>query len=254
MDIARQVSKRGIDSYVNPAIAVYNRLPFAEPGGNSNKLMKPLAIMLVEDHVVVRDALKSLINAQDGMRVVGEAGDGVSAVRLAEQLHPDIIVMDVGLPGMNGAEAARQVVRVSPTSRIVALTQFEDKGYVRELFDAGATGYVLKRSASEELIRAIRIVSTGGSFFDPIILEKIATGYVRTEPVVELTDADLSERETEVLRLIAEGHTNKEIAHRLNLSVKSIETYKARAMEKLGLHSRAELVRYALLRGWLSSS
>lgn len=215
--------------------------------------MKPLKILLVEDHVVVREALKALIEAQEGMTIVGEAGDGASAVKLAQQLKPDVIVMDVGLPEMNGAEATRQIKRAHAETHIVALTQFEDKSYVRELFDAGATGYVLKRSASEELIQAIRTVSTGGKFFDPVILDKIATGFVRTATPTKAIDADLSERESEVLRLIAEGHTNKEIAHRLGVSVKSIETYKARAMEKVGLHSRAELVRYALLRGWLQN-
>jgi len=215
--------------------------------------MNPLRILLVEDHAVVREALKSLINTQQGMVIVGEAGDGTLGIQLAAQLAPDIVVMDVGLPGINGAQATRQVRRVSPASRVVALTQFEDKSYVRELFDAGATGYVLKRSAANELIRAIRTVASGGTYFDPVISDKIASGFVRTSSPEEAMNIDLSERETSVLQLIAEGYTNKEIAHRLNISVKSVETYKARAMEKLGLSGRAELVRYALLRGWLKN-
>lgn len=214
---------------------------------------QPLQILLVEDHVVVREALKSLINAQEGMHIAGEAGDGMRAVQLAAHLKPDVVVMDVGLPQMNGAEATREIKRVCPKARVLALTQFEDKGYVRELFAAGATGYVLKRSAADDLIRAIRTVAAGGTFFDPVILDKVASGFVRNVSPDQVTDVELSERESEVMRLIAEGYTNKEIAHRLNLSVKSIETYKARAMEKLGLDSRAELVRYALLRGWLRS-
>lgn len=215
--------------------------------------MNTLHILLVEDHEIVRDALKSFINAQPGMSVVGEAGDGTHAVRLAAQLKPDVVIMDVGLPGLNGAQATRELKRVYPNGRVVALTQYEDKSYVRELFDAGATGYVLKRSASDELIQAIRIVAGGGTFFDPVISEKVASGFVRTPEVVDAMKIELSDREENVLRLIAEGHTNKEIAQRLSVGVKSIETYKARAMEKLGLGSRAELVRYALLRGWLQN-
>lgn len=215
--------------------------------------MNPLRILLVEDHEIVRDALKSFIDAQPGMSVVGEAGDGALAVRLAAQLQPDVIIMDVGLPGLNGAQATRELKRVYPAGRVVALTQYEDKSYVRELFDAGATGYVLKRSASDELIQAIRIVATGGTFFDPVISEKVASGFVRTPSVQDAMKVELSDREENVLKLIAEGHTNKEIAQRLSVGVKSIETYKARAMEKLGLDSRAELVRYALLRGWLQN-
>jgi DNA-binding NarL/FixJ family response regulator len=215
--------------------------------------MIPLRILLVEDHAVVREALKTLINAQNGMNVVGEAGDGARGVQLAVQLQPDIVIMDVGLPGMNGAQATRELKRMYPKARVIALTQYDEKSYVRELFDAGATGYVLKRSASDQLIQAIRTVAAGGTFFDPVISGQVAAGFARTATISRAMDVDLSEREQEVIRLIAEGHTNKEIAHRLNVGVKSVETYKARAMEKLGLDSRAELVRYALLRGWLQN-
>lgn len=213
--------------------------------------MNPLRIVLVDDHGVVREALKALINAQEGMTVVGEAGDGPTAIRLCKHLMPDVVIMDVGLPGMNGAQTTREVKKVCPLTRVVALTQYDEKSYVRELFDAGATGYVLKRSASDQLIRAIRTVSAGGTFFDPVISERVASGFVRTPSPSEALGIELSEREQKVLRLIAQGYTNKEIAHRLTLGVKSVETYKARAMEKLMLNSRAELVRYALLRGWL---
>ncbi len=215
--------------------------------------MNPLRIMLVEDHAVVREALKSLIDAQPNMQVVGEAGDGAEAVRMCVALLPDIVIMDVGLPGLNSAEATRQIRQVCSNARIVALTQYDDKSYVRALLDAGARGYVLKRSASDQLIRAITIVAEGGTYFDPVVIEQIAGNFVRTATTPDALQVELSEREGSVLKMISEGHTNKEIAHRLNLSVKSVETYKARAMEKLGLNSRAELVRYALLRGWLQT-
>lgn len=213
----------------------------------------PLTILLVEDHAIVREALKSLINTQLGMLIVGVAGDGPVAIQLAGELTPDIVVMDVGLPGISGAQATRELRRISPNSRVVALTQYEDKSYVRELFDAGATGYVLKRSAADELVRAIRTVASGGTYFDPLISDKVASAFVRSPIPEEAIKIDLSEREISVLKLIAEGYTNKEIAHRLSIGVKSVETYKTRAMDKLHLSGRAELVRYALLRGWLQN-
>ncbi len=213
--------------------------------------MKSIRILLAEDHTIVREGLKTLIDAQSGMEVVGEAGDGASAVQLAAQLQPDIVVMDVGLPRMNGAEATREIKSQNPNVRVVALTMYEDKSYVRELIRAGASGYVVKRAAADELIHALRVVADGGNFFDPIIQEKLASPLSSGAAHAAHSESELSERETEVVRMIAEGHSNKEIAYRLDVSIKSVETYKARAMEKLGLHSRAEIVRYALLRGWL---
>ncbi len=213
--------------------------------------MKPIRILLAEDHAIVRAGLKTLINAQSGMQVIGEAGDGTEAVQLAGQLQPDIVVMDVGLPRMNGAQASREIKSQNPGIRVVALTMYEDKSYVRELIQAGASGYVVKRAAADELIHALRVVADGGTFFDPIIQEKLASPLSAGTARASYFESELSERETEVVRMIAEGHSNKEIAHRLDVSIKSVETYKARAMEKLGMHSRAEIVRYALLRGWL---
>ncbi len=217
--------------------------------------MSDLRILLVEDETIVREGIKALINAEVGLQVVGEAGDGVTAVQLAEQLQPDVIVMDVQMPRMNGAQATREVKKVSPQSRVVALTMYEDKSYIRELLDAGVSGYVVKRSALRELIRALRVVGQEGTFLDPIVQQKMATSSTQAANFSDAAiQAELSEREIQVLRMIAEGYSNKEIGEHLEISVKTVETYRARAMEKLGLRSRVDIVRYVSLRGWLQNS
>ncbi len=216
--------------------------------------MNQLRILLVEDETIVREGVKALINAKLDMQVVGEAADGVSAVQLAQHLQPDVIIMDVQMPRMNGAEATRQIRSVSPSSRIVALTMFDDKSYVRELFESGVSGYVVKRSAVQDLIRAVRVVAENGTFFDPIIQTQVLTRPLpNSDPSAPPTGAELSEREIQVLRMIAEGYSNKEIAERINISVKTVETYRTRAMEKLNLRNRVEIVRYAILCGWLTA-
>jgi DNA-binding NarL/FixJ family response regulator len=213
--------------------------------------MANLRVVLADDHAVVREGLKALIGAQPGMELVGEAADGRSACRLVEQLLPDVVVMDVSMPGMSGAQAAEELRRACPRVKVLALTVHEDKGYLRQLLEAGAAGYVLKRAAAEELVHAIRTVAAGGVYLDPALAGKVVGSFVRKPPGAGAAGADLSEREAEVVSLVAAGHSNKEIAGRLELSVKTVETYKARSLEKLGLSSRADLVRYALQRGWL---
>jgi len=214
--------------------------------------MTKLRIFLADDHAVVREGLKSLINAQADMEVIGEAGDGQAACEQVPLLLPDVVVLDVSMPGITGAQAAERLKQECPQIKVLALTVHEDKGYLRQLLEAGAAGYVLKRAAAEELIRAIRTVAGGGINLDPTLAGKVVGGFVRKRAEKGLpTEGDLSEREAEVVRLLAAGHSNKEIALRLDLSVKTVETYKARSLEKLGLHSRADLVRYALQRGWL---
>jgi DNA-binding NarL/FixJ family response regulator len=209
-------------------------------------------VFLVDDHAVVREGLKALINAQPGMTVVGEAGDGHNACERAPALRPNVVVMDVSMPGLTGAQATERLQNECPQAKVLALTVHEDKGYIRQLFAAGAAGYVLKRTAPEELIRAIRVVAAGEVYLDPGMAGKVVGGFVRrTAETGPQSGAALSEREVEVARLTAAGHANKEIAARLELSIKTVETYRARAMEKLGLASRAELVRYAFQKGWL---
>lgn len=215
--------------------------------------MSDLRILLAEDHVLVRQGMKALIEAQPGLQVVAEAGDGEVALREARALQPDVVVMDISMPNLNGAEATQRLKQAAPETRVLALTAHEDPGYVRRLLQAGACGYVLKRAAAHDLIRAIRTVAAGGIYLDPSVAGKVVDGFVgRT--VDAARSAELSEREAEVLRLIAEGYSNKEIAARLDISVKTVETYKARSMEKLGLHSRVDIVRYALQQGWLEGS
>jgi DNA-binding NarL/FixJ family response regulator len=210
-----------------------------------------LRVFLADDHVVVREGLKALINSQPGMTVIGEAGDGLDACERAPALEPNVVVMDVSMPKLTGCQATERLRRECPQVKVLALTVHEDKGYIRQLLAAGAAGYVLKRAAAEELIRAIRVVAGGGVYLDPTMAGKVVGGFVRRAEASTPNGAALSEREVEVARLTAAGHSNKEIAARLELSVKTVETYRARGMEKLGLKGRAELVRYAIQQGWL---
>jgi DNA-binding NarL/FixJ family response regulator len=217
--------------------------------------MAKLRVYLADDHAVVRAGLKALINAEPQMEVSGEAGDGRTACQQVLELQPDVVVMDVSMPGLNGAQATAQLKQTCPNVKVLALTVHEDKGYLRLLLAAGASGYVLKRAAAEELIHAIRTVAAGGVYLDPALAGKVVGSFVRAPAGKSVPEGgDLSDREAEVVRLIAVGHSNKEIGSRLCLSVKTVETYKARSMEKLGLDSRADLVRYALQRGWLQNA
>jgi DNA-binding NarL/FixJ family response regulator len=212
--------------------------------------MPDLRIILADDHAVVREGLKALISSQPGMAVVGEAADGQATCELVEQVRPDVAVVDVSMPALSGGQAADRLRRTCPEVKLVALTVHEDRGYLRRLLAVGASGYILKRTAPEELIRAIRMVAGGGVYLDPALAGKVVGGFVH-RPDWEGAAPNLSEREEAVARLTAQGYGNKEIAARLDVSTKTVETYKARALEKLGLHSRADLVRYAVDCGWL---
>ena len=212
--------------------------------------MAKLRVFLADDHAVVREGLKALVNAQPAMAVVGEAADGLTACAQVALLAPDVVVMDVSMPGLSGSQATARLRLECPAVRVLALTVHEDKGYLRQLLAAGAAGYVLKRAAPEELIQAIRAVAAGGVYLDPGMAGKVLGGFVRQAAAAGV-GAELSEREAEVARQTAAGHSNKEVAARLDLSVKTVETYRARAMEKLGLRGRADLVRYAVQQGWL---
>jgi DNA-binding NarL/FixJ family response regulator len=186
------------------------------------------------------------------VQVIGEAVDGQSALQLATELKPDVIVLDLSMPGMNGIRVAQGLRLRCPCCRILILSVHEDRAYLGQVLDVGVSGYVLKRSAPEELIAAIRAVAAGGVYLDPAIAGMIVGRGSRPSFARYIErSAELSTRETEVLRLAAAGYANKEVSSRLRVGVKTIETYKARAMEKLGLETRAELVRYAIVKGWL---
>ena len=214
--------------------------------------MNKLRILLADDHVILRDGLKSLISAQPDMEVIGEADNGRIALQKCKTLQPDILVMDVSMPELNGVKATERLTETDSKVKILILTVHEDVGHLCQLLQAGASGYVLKKAATYELINAIRVVASGGTYLDSSLAGKVVGGYIR-KPALKgaAQGTDLSERETEVLRNIAFGYSNKEIADKLKISIKTVETYKTRLMEKLELRSRSEIVRYALRRGWL---
>lgn len=219
--------------------------------------MNKLHIFLVDDHAALREGLRLLIDAQPDMEVTGQAGDGRSALQKITDCTPDIVVMDVTMPDLNGAQTTERLKERCPAVRVLALTRHGDQGYMRRMFEAGASGYVLKRAAVEELVVAIRTVAAGGTYVDPSLAHLVMNTYVgrqaidreQNEPFTHLND-----RERSVLRLIAWGHSNKEIAAEMGLSVKTVEYYKARSMEKLDLHSRTDIVRYALGQGWMEEN
>jgi len=214
--------------------------------------MKKLQIFLADDHGVVREGLKRLLELEPDLEVVGEACNGREAIERASVLQPDVVIMDISMPEVTGAQATARLKECCPDSKVLVLTVHEDKSYLHELLEAGASGYVLKRTATDELINAVRAVAAGAVYLDPHVAGNVVQSFVRPKRKDRVPAPDLSEREARVLRLIAEGYSNKEIAAQLDLSVKTIETYKTRSMEKLELHSRVEIVRYAAERGWLA--
>ena len=217
-----------------------------------NKIIK---IFLADDHEMIREGLKMLIQEQADMEVIGEAGSGYEAWRQIKKLQPDIVITDVMMPDMNGAELTKRLIKDYPHIKIIALTGFEDQNHLRQLLQAGVSGYIFKRVAAKELIHAIHIVAAGGIYLEPSLAGKVVVGYIGRRSGEGINPAgNLSEREEEVLRRIALGYSNKEIAAQLDISVKTVETYKTRLMEKLDLHSRVDIVRYALQQGWLQKS
>ena len=217
--------------------------------------MTKLRIMLAEDHETVREGLKMIVNAQDDMEVAGVVGDGAEAVAQAQRLLPDVLVMDISMPNLNGLKATQKLKEVCPQVKVLTLSRHADDGYVRALLGAGARGYVLKQSASTELIHAIRAVAAGDNYIDPKLAGRVMDSYSNSKATPRgETAGKLSDREAEVLRLIALGYSNKEIAGQLSLSVKTIEVHKANGMRKLNLTSRIDLVRYAVFRGWLQDN
>jgi DNA-binding NarL/FixJ family response regulator len=214
----------------------------------------PLRILLADDHVTMRHGLRLLINSQADMKVISEASDGNAALQNAIATKPDVIVMDISMPGMNGLVATRALKQRQPNVAIVTLTRHGDDAYVQELLRAGVSGYVLKQSAPTELLQAIRAAAAGGRYLDSTLTARVTARLFGRADKVNKPAATLSGREAEVLRLIASGYSNKEIAGRLSLSVKTIEAHKANAMRKLGLRGRIDIVKYAVLQGWLENA
>ena len=205
-----------------------------------------IRIILADDHALVRQGFRMILAAQPDMEIVGEAGNGREAVELAEKLKPDLVVMDVTMPELNGIEATRRLAASTPRTRVLALSMHKDSVYVREILRAGARGYLLKDSVDADLLAAVRAVANGDGYLSPGVSDAVLTDYRRhvTDPIDLLTT-----REREVLQMIAEGKTNKEIATSLSLSVYTVEAHRGRVMEKLNLHSTGELVRFALRNG-----
>jgi DNA-binding NarL/FixJ family response regulator len=215
-------------------------------------MTQSIRILLVDDHAVLRAGLKSLLNAELDMTVIGEAGDGQTCLDLAGELQPDVILLDLNMPGLGGLDILAELGRRAPRSRVLVLTMHDDAVYLRQVLANGGAGYVLKQAADSELLSAIRTVHSGGVFLHPAHTQILLEGQAQpAEAAGGNLLGSLSEREQEVLRLLALGHSNKEIAQMLYLSVKTVETYKARLMEKLDLKTRAALVRFALQHGLL---
>jgi DNA-binding NarL/FixJ family response regulator len=217
--------------------------------GNRGNL--PISVLIADDHAIVRDGLRVLIQAREELRVVGEAENGVDAVRRVREMHPNVVIMDIAMPDLNGVEATRQIQRVSPATKVIILSMYGSREHISRALSAGASGYLLKRSAGPELIEAIRVVSGGGRYLSRETSETVLADYMelsRNAPEKGRL-ASLSEREREILQLLAEGKANKEIAARLHVSPKTVHTYRSRMMVKLGLHDTPGLIRFAIQHG-----
>jgi two-component system, NarL family, response regulator NreC len=213
-----------------------------------------IRIILVDDHELVRTGLRALIDATPGLDIVGESSNGADAIAQTLALRPDAVVMDISMPVLDGADATERLTRECPEVKVLALTAHDDRAHVTRLMQAGAAGYVLKRCAADELVRAIHTVADGGTWVDPALAGSILREEARhlaEDAATPGADA-LSEREEQVLRNLAWGRSNKETAERLGVSTKTVETYRARITEKLGLRARTDLVRFAIRQGWLA--
>jgi DNA-binding NarL/FixJ family response regulator len=213
--------------------------------------MRKIAILLVDDHTVVRQGLRALLSAEEDIEVVGEAENGRLAVMLARKTNPDVVVMDVAMPLLNGLEATRQILKMLPSTKVLVLTSYGDDECVSQLMDAGASGYLIKQTAANDLIRAIREVQRGNAFFSPTIAKRLRDqcreSFATGQPPRK--SGELTTREAEVLQLIAEGFSNKQIAAELNISIKTVEKHRQQVMNKLNIHDVAGLTRYAITKG-----
>lgn len=212
-----------------------------------------IRILLADDHTILRAGLRMMLNAQPDMEVIGEAQDGRQAINTTMNLQPDIVLMDITMPDMNGIEATKQIKRVAPEVKVLVLTMHENDEYVFQALRAGASGYILKEAADTELITALHVLRSGQFYLSPSAQSVIVGDYLQRVHTGEEKDSynNLTEREKEILKLVAEGYTNNQIAERLVISPKTVDTHRTHVMDKLNLHSRAELVKYAMRRGLL---
>lgn len=219
--------------------------------------MEKIKVLLADDHTVVRQGLRALLEAEQDITIVGEAETGRQALRLALKLLPDVVVIDVAMPLLNGLEATRQIMKEVPAIRVLVLSSYSDDEYVRQVTESGAAGYLLKQTAAQDLIRAIREARSGNAYFSPAIskrlLENYREAFLKGSPVGARTDR-LTSRESEVLQLVAEGKVNKQIAGELCISVKTVEKHRQQVMNKLNIHDIAGLTRYAISKGIIEST
>lgn len=219
--------------------------------------MQKITILLAEDHTIVRQGFRLLLEAEADITIVGEAANGRQAVQLVKKLRPNIVIMDIAMPQLNGLEATRQIVRDCPSTRVLVLSCYSDDEYVNQLTEAGAAGYLLKQTAAADLIKAIREAKQGNAFFSPAISKRLIERYRETLlkgfPVKKEIDL-LTSRQVEVLQLVAEGRPNKQIAAELNVSVKTVQNHRQQLMKKLDIHETAGLTRYAISKGIVKMS
>ena len=217
--------------------------------------MPKIKILVVDDHAIVREGVRMILAKEGDLEVVGEAGDGQQALDLTERAQPDVVIMDISMPGMGGIEATQTIRAKHPEVQVLALTMHEDESYVFQLLRAGAAGYVLKRAAAQDLVQAVRAAAKGEAFLYPSVARKVVEDYLRrVESGEERQRYDgLTTREKEILTLIAQGLSNQQIAEKPFISIKTVQTHRAHILEKLGLHDRTELVRYAIRKGLIEA-
>jgi DNA-binding NarL/FixJ family response regulator len=214
--------------------------------------MGKIRVLLADDHETVREGIKAILSAQPDLDVVAEAADGDAAIAGTKAFNPDVVIMDISMPAVNGLRATEAIKQSCRHTQILVLTRHADEGYVQQLLQAGASGYVLKQSKPKELLNAVRTIATGAMYLDPALTGTVISRFVRNPSTMPPTpESALTPREEEVLRRVAWGYSNKQIAAELEVSVKTVETHKANSSQKLGLRNRIDIVRYALLRGWL---
>ena len=213
--------------------------------------MEKIRLLVADDHAIMRDGIRALVGLHEDIEIVGEAATGQEAIAKAQELMPDVIIMDIAMPGLDGLEATRRILKANPKAKVLVLSQYDDKEYIISAIKAGSTGYVPKRALGSELVSAIRAVYHGGSFLYPSAATALIQDY-RLQALEGDSYDQLTPREREILKLIAEGHTSREIAEMLFISLKTVMGHRAKIMEKLGLHNRTELIKYAMRKGVLS--